>query len=324
MIRVELQNELLAGPVDIHGWAMESRVYAEDPVGGFLPSIGRLPQYKEPTHLPGVRVDSGVNEGSDISMFYDPIISKLVTHGKDRTECLERIKVALDNYVTRGPGNNVPFLQDVYRHPRFVSGKITTKIIEEMYPEGFSGVKLTPSETEDLRAVGAIMHLRKAISSIQLSGRIRSASANGIAPFDFLNTDELEFVSHRGGIVPRLRDVAPGFSSNELMTLADRNHLENVGAILHVSIDGSFEKSKTVVVVEVEVENSRRSTETMTLAFVENKWHVMGSVEWLLNGTLFKAQHAKQDEAADIPLASQLLQTLVDGFKLQFLVPCMT
>ncbi|KAI9920973.1 hypothetical protein PsorP6_002424 [Peronosclerospora sorghi] len=78
MIRVsaghELPKELLAGTVDIHGCAMESRVYAEDPVGGFLPSIGRLLQYKEPTHLPGVRVDSGVNEGSDISMFYDPMI----------------------------------------------------------------------------------------------------------------------------------------------------------------------------------------------------------------------------------------------------------
>ncbi|KAI9921807.1 hypothetical protein PsorP6_002495 [Peronosclerospora sorghi] len=119
MIRVaaghERPKELLAGPVDIHGWAMESRVYAEDP---------------GPTHLPGVRVDSGVNEGSDISMFYDPMISKLFTHGKDRTECLERMKVALYNYVIRGPGNNVPFLQDVYRHPRFLSGKITTKFIE--------------------------------------------------------------------------------------------------------------------------------------------------------------------------------------------------
>ncbi|KAI9911766.1 hypothetical protein PsorP6_008675 [Peronosclerospora sorghi] len=102
------------------------------------------------------------------------------------------------------------------------------------------------------------------------------------------------------------------------MTLVDRNHLENVCARLHVSIDGSFGKSKPVEVVEVEVENSRRCTKTMTLAFVENKWHVMGSVEWLLIGPLFKAQHANQDGAADIPLASQLLQTLVEGFKLHF------
>ncbi|KAI9910081.1 hypothetical protein PsorP6_010139 [Peronosclerospora sorghi] len=102
------------------------------------------------------------------------------------------------------------------------------------------------------------------------------------------------------------------------MTLADRNHLKNVGARLQVRIDGSFGKSKPVVVVEVEDDNSRYCTETMTLAFVENKWHVMGGVKWLLNGPLFKAQHAKQDGAADIPLASQLLKTLVEGFKLQF------
>ncbi|POM75206.1 Propionyl coenzyme A carboxylase (Pi-PCC1) [Phytophthora palmivora] len=134
MIRVaaghELPKELVDGPVKIHGWAMESRVYAEDPLRGFLPSIGRLLQYDEPVHLPGVRVDSGVNEGSDISMFYDPMISKLITYGKDRPECLERMKTALDNYVIRGPGNNVSFLQDVYRHPRFVSGKITTKFFQ--------------------------------------------------------------------------------------------------------------------------------------------------------------------------------------------------
>lgn len=77
-----IPKRLLEGPVQIHGWAMESRVYAEDPSRGFLPSIGRLLHYKEPNHYPGVRVDSGVTEGSDISMFYDPMISKLVTHGK--------------------------------------------------------------------------------------------------------------------------------------------------------------------------------------------------------------------------------------------------
>ncbi|KAI9910733.1 hypothetical protein PsorP6_010140 [Peronosclerospora sorghi] len=173
---------------------MESRVYAEDPVGGFLPSIGLLLQYKEPTHLPGVRVDSGVNEGSGFSMFYDPLFQN--------SSLMAKITIMFHFYKT------------FTRHPRFVNGKITTKFIEEMYPEGFSGVKLTSSETEDLKVVGEIMHMRKAISSSHILGRIHSASANGIASFDFLNTDELEFVSHRGGIVPRLSDVAPGFSSN--------------------------------------------------------------------------------------------------------------
>ncbi|KUF65901.1 Propionyl coenzyme A carboxylase (Pi-PCC1) [Phytophthora nicotianae] len=322
MIRVaaghELPKELVKGPVKIHGWAMESRVYAEDPLRGFLPSIGRLLQYEEPAHLPGVRVDSGVNEGSDISMFYDPMISKLITYGKDRPEALNRMKTALDNYVIRGPGNNVSFLQDVYRHPRFVSGKITTKFIEEEYPDGFDGVKLTAPEVEDLRVVGAIMHLKKAMASSQISGRIQSTPAEGFGSFDSLNEDELEFISNQAGVVPRLRAIAPGLSSKDLIALAERNDLKNLGAQLSVSIDGPFGESKPVVVVEVEVENKRHRTETATLALVDNKWHVVGNVDWSLNGPLFKASYAKQDGAADQPLASQMLQTLPEGFRLQF------
>ncbi|KAF1773453.1 Pre-ATP-grasp domain [Phytophthora cactorum] len=322
MIRVaaghELPKELVEGPVKIHGWAMESRVYAEDPLRGFLPSIGRLLQYEEPAHLPGVRVDSGVNEGSDISMFYDPMISKLITYGKDRSECLARMKTALDNYVIRGPGNNVAFLQDVYRHPRFVSGKITTKFIEEEYPDGFDGVKLTAPEVEDLRVVGTIMHLKKTRASSQISGRIQSTPAEGFGSFDSLNGDELEFVSDQAGVVPRLRAIAPGLSSQELIALAEHNDLKNLGAQLSVSIDGPFGESKPVVVVEIEVENKRHRTETVTLALVDNKWHVVGNVDWSLNGPLFKASYAKQDGAADQPLASQMLQTLPEGFRLQF------
>ncbi|CAH0482760.1 unnamed protein product [Peronospora belbahrii] len=322
MIRVaaghKLPKELLGGPVKIHGWAMESRVYAEDPVRGFLPSIGRLLQYEEPIHLPGVRVDSGVNEGSEISMFYDPMISKLITYGKDRPECLERMKVALDNYIIRGPGNNVSFLQDVYRHPRFASGKITTKFIEEEYPEGFQGVKLTPPETEDLRVVGAIMHLKKAGASSQISGSIRSTPVDCFGLFDSINKDELELVSDQAGVVPRLRALTPVLSSNELIALAERNLLKNVGAHLAVSIDGSFGESELVVVVEVEVESKRHRAKTMTLAFVDNKWHVLGDIDWSLNGPLFKASHEKQGGAADLLLVSQMLQTLPEGFRLQF------
>ncbi|KAK1946603.1 Propionyl-CoA carboxylase alpha chain [Phytophthora citrophthora] len=321
MIRVaaghELPKDLVNGPVKIHGWAMESRVYAEDPLRGFLPSIGRLLQYEEPVHLPGVRVDSGVNEGSDISMFYDPMISKLITYGKDRPECLERMKTALENYVIRGPGNNVAFLQDVYRHPRFVSGKITTKFIEEEYPDGFDGVKLNAPEIEDLRVVGAIMHLKKARASSQISGRIQPIST-GSEWFSSLNKNELEFVSDQAGVVPRLRAITPDLSSEELIALAERNNLKTVGALLSVSIDGPFGESKPVVVVEVEVENKLRRTETVTLALVDSKWHVVGNVDWSVNGPLFKASYAKQGGVADMPLASQMLQTLPEGFRLQF------
>ena len=112
------------------GWALESRVYAEDPRRGFLPSIGTLTAYEEPITLPGVRVDSGIVEGSEISMFYDPMISKLCTHGKTRNEAIGHMKNALNNYVIRGLQHNGEFLQDLYRHPRFVAGDLSTNFIQ--------------------------------------------------------------------------------------------------------------------------------------------------------------------------------------------------
>ncbi|RHY27908.1 hypothetical protein DYB32_006444 [Aphanomyces invadans] len=166
-----LPAHLTSGPLPIYGWAMESRVYAEDPLRGFLPSIGRLLTYQEPHHLPGVRVDSGVSEGSDISMHYDPMISKLVTHGK-------RMKFALDHYVIRGPGNNMAFMQDVYRHPRFESGNITTKFIAEEYPEGFSGVKLNPAQTNEMIVAGALMHFKALPTAKKTAAQVWTTRSN--------------------------------------------------------------------------------------------------------------------------------------------------
>ena len=129
----------------ILGWAVESRVYAEDPFRSFLPSIGCLTSYAEPSGE-AVRVDTGVTEGSEISMFYDPMISKLCTHGADRAEAIERMNGALDSYLIAGLQHNLPFLREVCRHPKFLSGEITTKFIEEEYPDGFDGVVLEPEE----------------------------------------------------------------------------------------------------------------------------------------------------------------------------------
>ncbi|KAG7396324.1 hypothetical protein PHYBOEH_002459 [Phytophthora boehmeriae] len=318
MIRVaaghKLPKELVEGPVKIHGWAMESRVYAEDPLRGFLPSIGRLLQYEEPVHLPGVRVDSGVNEGSDISMFYDPMISKLITYGKDRPECLERMKTALDNYIIRGPGNNVAFLQDVYRHPRFVSGMVTTKFIEEEYPEGFDGVKLTLDESEDLAVVGAIMHIKKANTSSQISGGIQSSYETIVDSF----SDELDFIGKQGRAVPRFRVLAPGLSSKELIALAERNNLGEFGEKLYVSINGPFGETNPVVVVELETQSKLHRTEMVTLALVNSKWHAVENVDWSLNAPLLKASHHKQNGPENVLLASQMLSALPEGFRLQF------
>ncbi|KAM4794729.1 propionyl-CoA carboxylase alpha chain [Rhinophrynus dorsalis] len=146
--------------IPINGWAVECRVYAEDPYKSFgLPSIGRLSQYQEPNHLPGVRVDSGIQEGSDISIYYDPMISKLVTHGCNRAEALKRMEDALDNYVIRGVTHNIPLLREVITHPLFIKGDITTKFLPEVYPDGFKGHSLTPKERNELLASAASLYI---------------------------------------------------------------------------------------------------------------------------------------------------------------------
>ena len=149
MIRVAAGEPLSFTQADVQlkGWALESRVYAEDPLRGFLPSIGKLVRYQEPTG-PGVRVDSGVREGSEISVYYDPMISKLVTYGKDRTEALALMRGALDRYVIRGVTHNVNFLRSLCDHPRFIRGDLTTKFIQDEYPEGYKGAMMVD---EDLR-----------------------------------------------------------------------------------------------------------------------------------------------------------------------------
>ncbi|KAK7901546.1 hypothetical protein WMY93_018315 [Mugilogobius chulae] len=123
--------------IPINGWAIESRVYAEDPYKSFgLPSIGRLSQYQEPLDLSNasVRVDSGIQEGSDISIYYDPMISKLVTYGATRAEALAKMEDALDNYVIRGVTHNIPLLREIITHPRFISGDISTSFLVSCSP----------------------------------------------------------------------------------------------------------------------------------------------------------------------------------------------
>ncbi|XP_007946343.1 propionyl-CoA carboxylase alpha chain, mitochondrial [Orycteropus afer afer] len=142
--------------IPINGWAVECRVYAEDPYKSFgLPSIGRLSQYQEPVHLPGVRVDSGIQPGSDISIYYDPMISKLISYGSDRTEALKRMEDALDNYIIRGVTHNISLLREVIIHSRFIKGDISTKFLSEVYPDGFKGHKLTERERHQLLAIAS-------------------------------------------------------------------------------------------------------------------------------------------------------------------------
>uniref|UniRef100_A0A8C4PZZ1 Methylcrotonoyl-CoA carboxylase subunit alpha, mitochondrial n=2 Tax=Eptatretus burgeri TaxID=7764 RepID=A0A8C4PZZ1_EPTBU len=160
--------------VPLHGWAVESRVYAEDPYKAFgMPSVGRLSRYREPVEVPGVRVDSGVREGSEVSIYYDPMISKLVTWGETRAEALISMLHALDSYVIRGVTHNVSLLREVIASERFASGQLSTAFLAEEYPDGFHGHHLTVEESEELVAVAAALEasfLRRA-RTIKSQGR---------------------------------------------------------------------------------------------------------------------------------------------------------
>uniref|UniRef100_A0A8C3LJB5 Propionyl-CoA carboxylase alpha chain, mitochondrial n=1 Tax=Chrysolophus pictus TaxID=9089 RepID=A0A8C3LJB5_CHRPC len=157
--------------IPINGWAVECRVYAEDPYKSFgLPSIGKLSQYQEPLHVPSVRVDSGIEQGSDISIYYDPMISKLITYGSNRAEALRRMEEALDNYVIRGVTHNISLLREVIIHPRFVQGDISTKFLPEVYPDGFKGHQLTDHERRELLATAACLYPCLVSQQVEVDG----------------------------------------------------------------------------------------------------------------------------------------------------------
>ena len=185
MIRVAAGEKLSIGQDDVklNGWALESRLYAEDPYRNFLPSIGRLTRYRPPaeteSYLPGVvpsepvvRNDTGVFEGGEISMFYDPMIAKLCTWGPDRATAIEGMRTALDEFEVEGIGHNLPFLSAVYDHERFTSGNITTAFIEEEYPEGFEGALLPADALKRIAAGAAAMRLVSARRDGRISGTV--------------------------------------------------------------------------------------------------------------------------------------------------------
>jgi propionyl-CoA carboxylase alpha chain len=159
MIRVAAGEKLPLQQKDVKldGWAMEARLYAEDPFRNFLPSTGRLVKYREPEPGPDVRVDTGVYEGGEISMFYDPMIAKLCSYGKTRDQAIDRMRRALDEFYVRGVSHNVPFLAALMAHPRFVAGRLTTNFIAEEFKGGFSAAHLPPRDPAILAAVAAVV-----------------------------------------------------------------------------------------------------------------------------------------------------------------------
>ena len=167
---VELMIRIAAGEklpfqqkdVKLDGWAVEARLYAEDPFRNFLPSTGRLVKYREPEPGPDVRVDTGVYEGGEISMFYDPMIAKLCTYGKTRIDAIERMRRALDEFYVRGVSHNVPFLAALMAHPRFRAGRLTTNFIAEEFKGGFTAAHLPPRDPAMLAGIAGVADRIKA------------------------------------------------------------------------------------------------------------------------------------------------------------------
>jgi propionyl-CoA carboxylase alpha chain len=188
MLRVAAGEKLPFTQDDIQmtGWAIETRVYAEDPYRNFLPSIGRLTRYQQPPlrqaqggRLDTVRVDTGVVEGSEISMFYDPMIAKLITYGATREEAADLQIKALDDYYIRGIGHNRDFLSAVMQHPRFRAGEhVTTAFITDEYPDGFHGASTSEASKQQLIAVAAVTHMIEKIREQQIEGQLNGHGAN--------------------------------------------------------------------------------------------------------------------------------------------------
>ena len=176
MIRVAAGEKLPMRQKDVKlkGWALEARVYAEDPFRNFLPSTGRLSRYRPPIQTPHVRVDTGIEEGGEVSMYYDPMIAKLVTHGETRDEAIERMQDALDAYYIRGLSHNISFLNAVISHERFRSGRLSTGFIAEEYPDGFHASDVPREDPRLLIALAAAVHRRFMDRAARLSGQLPS------------------------------------------------------------------------------------------------------------------------------------------------------
>jgi propionyl-CoA carboxylase alpha chain len=195
MIRVAYGEKLSFGQDDVklEGWAIENRVYAEDPYRGFLPSTGRLTRYRPPVAqevneadatglfdlnlskgelINGVRVDDGVAEGGEVSMFYDPMIAKLITYGATREEAADLQIAALDRFEIEGLGHNIDFLSAIMQHERFRSGNLTTGFIAEEYPEGFHGAPASVELTRNLAAIAAFVATAEADRARRVDGQL--------------------------------------------------------------------------------------------------------------------------------------------------------
>lgn len=219
MLRVAAGEPLTITQQDakLKGWSVEARVYAEDPYRGFLPSIGRLRAYMPPEESETVRVDTGVYDGAEISMFYDPMIAKLVTTGPTRADAIAAQRTALNNFVIRGIGHNIPFLSALMAHPRFQAGDMTTAFIAEEYPDGFDGVPLTAPLKEAMICAAVFMRAVELSRRSQIPGQI----AEPKAPQDTEWICQLADEEHRCFIMPAKEGVRVTIGSKVVDMISD-------------------------------------------------------------------------------------------------------
>ena len=180
MIRIAAGEKLALRQADIklQGWAIEARVYAEDPLRKFLPSVGRLVRYlPPPADGRRVRVDAGVYEGSEISVYYDPMIAKLIAGGHGRAEAITRMRAALDAFYIRGPNHNLRFLAAIMAHPRFAEGRLSTSFIAAEFGESFRPEEPPQEDRRLLVAVAATVHLRRLEREGRVSGQLAQRAA---------------------------------------------------------------------------------------------------------------------------------------------------
>ena len=189
MIRIAAGEALDFGQDDVSltGWSMEARVYAEDPARGFLPSTGRLVRYRPPVEGDGVRVDTGVDEGGEISMFYDPMIAKIISSGADRAAAIRTLQHALDGCLITGLRHNLGFVSAVLGHQRFADGDLSTSFLAEEFGASFAGVEPDPATRDRLFAVAAALHVQRRARDRGLNGDAAAAPTSWVVRYERAN-----------------------------------------------------------------------------------------------------------------------------------------
>ncbi len=315
MIRVAHGEKLAIEQKDVklNGWAIESRLYAEDPYRNFLPSIGRLTRYRPPVE--GVtesgtiiRNDTGVFEGGEISMYYDPMIAKLCTWGKDRIIAIDAMRDALDAFEVEGIGHNLPFLAAVMDHERFRSGNITTAFIEEEYPEGFEGVEIRGEDRDKIAAAAAVLNMISELRRTRLSGVLanhkRKVSKEWVAVVDGRQMPlKLRKMTNDGAVVTLSETAASvakalGGGSKTAETAAKLLPMLELGAIYVDKVADELGYSETQIRKAIdhlqqhgaEIENAGKGT--LKFRYRRSKFDV--ETDWRPGKSLAKVKVGKQ------------------------------